>query len=232
MGSADIARVAALVGDPTRAAILDALLDGATHPAGELARRAGVAPSTASGHLSLLRDGHLVVCAVHGREHRYRLASAQVAEALEALARVAPTVEIRSLRSANRHAAMRTARTCYDHLAGQLGVGMTDALVRHGALVAHGAGYEVTATGEELLHRLGVDVAAARARRRALTRACIDWTERRPHLAGALGSALASAVIANGWVLRRRNDRALTVTATGAAAMLRELDVRLEPVAA
>jgi DNA-binding transcriptional ArsR family regulator len=231
MGSADIARVAALVGDPTRAAMLDALLDGATHPAGELARRAGVAPSTASCHPSLLRDGRLVVCEVHGREHRYRLASAEVAEALEALARVAPAVEIRSLRSANRHAAMRTARTCYDHLAGQLGVGVTDALVRRGALVPQGAGYELTATGEGLLHRLGVDVEEARTRRRAFTRVCVDWTEGRPHLAGALGSALADAVIANGWVLRRPNDRALTVTAAGVT-MLRELEVRFEPVAA
>jgi DNA-binding transcriptional ArsR family regulator len=212
--------------------MLDALLDGAAHPAGELARRAGVAPSTASGHLSLLRDGRLVVCDIHGREHRYRLASADVAEALEALARLAPAVETRSLRSANRHAAMRTARTCYDHLAGQLGVGVTEALVRHGALIAHGAGYELTDTGEDLLRRLGVDVAEARLRRRAFTRVCVDWTERRPHLAGALGSALADAVIANGWVLRRPNDRALTVTAVGEAAMLRELDVQLEQDAA
>src|ERR1700722_5662374 len=161
MGSADIARVAALVGDPARAAMLDALMDGRTRPAGELARHAGVAPSTASGHLSLLRAAQLVVCHVHGRERRYHLASAEVAEALEALARIAPTATIRSLRSGDRHAAMRTARTCYDHLAGQLGVGLTEALVRDRALVPRGGVYELTETGEALLNKLGVDVAGA-----------------------------------------------------------------------
>ena len=122
MESANIASVAALVGDPARAAMLDALMDGCTRPAGELARRAGIAPSTASGHLSRLRAGRLVVCDVHGREHRYRLASPEVAAVLEALARIAPAAEVRSLRSADRDAALRLARTCYDHLAGRVGV--------------------------------------------------------------------------------------------------------------
>jgi len=232
MESADIARVAALIGDSARAAMLDALMDGSTRPAGELARCAGVAPSTASGHLSLLRDGRLVVRDVHGRERRYRLASPEVAEAFEALARIAPTASVRSLRSANRNAAMRTARTCYDHLAGQLGVSLTEALVQREALVLHGGGYELTATGQELLRRLGVDVAGARTQRRAFARACLDWSERRPHLAGALGSALADAAIANGWVLRRPSDRALTVTLVGATAMLEEFDIRVEQAAA
>jgi DNA-binding MarR family transcriptional regulator len=212
--------------------MLDALLDGSACPAGELARRAGVAPSTGSGHLSRLRAGGLVSCDSNGRERRYRLASAEVAEALEALARVAPTTEIRSLRSANHNAAMRVARTCYDHLAGQLGVQLTEALVGHGALVTGADGFELTATGEELLKRLGVDVEGARARRRPFTRACLDWSERRPHLAGALGAALANAVVANGWVLRRPRDRALTVTPAGARALQREVGLDLERAAA
>src|SRR5436305_13393308 len=114
MGSADVAAVARLVGEPVRAAMLDALMDGRARPSGELARRCGVAPSTASGHLSRLVAGRLVVCHVEGRERRYRLASAEGGAALEALARVAPVAEIRSLRVADRTAALRLARTCYD----------------------------------------------------------------------------------------------------------------------
>jgi DNA-binding transcriptional ArsR family regulator len=148
MGSVEIAAVAALVGDPARAGMLDALMDGRARPAGELARLVGIAPSTASGHLSRLRAGQLVVCEVHGREHRYRLASPETAALLEALARVAPPTEIRSLRSADRAVAMLQARTCYDHLAGRVGLGITEALVQRGALVAADKGYALTAGGE------------------------------------------------------------------------------------
>jgi DNA-binding transcriptional ArsR family regulator len=228
MGSVDVAAAARLVGDPVRAAMLDALMDGSARSSGELARRCGVAPSTASGHLSRLTAGRLVVCAVEGRERRYRLASAEVAAALEALARVAPAAEIRSLRAADRTAALRLARTCYDHLAGRLGVGVTDALAARGALVLQEDGYALTAAGDELMSALGVDVAGARAKRRSFALACLDWSERRPHLAGALGAALAEGLIANGWFGRRPNDRALTVTAVGARAMRRELGLDIE----
>lgn len=210
-----MAAVAALVADPARAAILDALMDGGAQLAGELARRAGIAPSTTSGHLARLRAGGLVVFDARGRERRYRLASAAIADALEALARLAPPVEVRSLRSADRAEALRTARTCYDHLAGRLGVGLTDALVERKALLPGDGSYELTAAGEDTLLRLGVDVAAARSHRRPFARACLDWSERRPHLAGALGAALAEALLASGWFLRRPNDRGLLVTAKG-----------------
>jgi DNA-binding transcriptional ArsR family regulator len=215
MGSANIAAVAALIGDPARAAMLDALMDGRARPAGELAERAGIAPSTASGHLSRLRAGQLLVGEVHGRERRYRLASPEVAAALEALARVAPTAEIRSLRAADRDQALRLARTCYDHLAGRVGVALTDALVTRGALVPQDGGFELTGDGETLLSKLGVDIAGARRRRRAFALACIDWSERRPHVAGALGAAVAERLVASGWLVRRPNDRALTVTPAG-----------------
>jgi DNA-binding transcriptional ArsR family regulator len=228
MTSVDVAAVARLVGDPVRAAMLDALMDGCAHPSGELARRCRVAPSTASGHLSRLLAGRLVVCETEGRERRYRLASAEVAAALEALLRVAPAAEIRSLRAADQTAALHLARTCYDHLAGQLGVAMTEALAIRGALVAHEGGYSLTPAGDELMRSLGVDVAGARTKRRSFALACLDWTERRPHLAGALGAALADSLIANGWFRRRPRDRALTVTAVGAKAMRRELGIDVE----
>jgi DNA-binding transcriptional ArsR family regulator len=214
-GSADVAAVAALIADRTRAAILDALMDGRSCAAGELAARAGVAPSTASGHLSRLLSGGLVVYEVHGRERRYRLSSPAVAAALEALSLVAPVQAVHSLRGVDRGAAIRAARTCYDHLAGRLGVGLTEALVERDALVLRDTSYELTASGTETMASLGVDVAAVRSRQRAFARACLDWSERRPHLAGSLGAALADALLANGWLRRRPNDRALTVTPSG-----------------
>jgi hypothetical protein len=150
-----------------------------------------------------------------GRERRYRLSSPAVATALEALSRVAPPQDIRSLRSADRGAAIRAARTCYDHLAGRLGVDLTEALVRDDALVLRDTSYELTPRGAETIAGLGVDIEAARSRNRAFARACLDWSERRPHLAGSLGAALADALLENGWLRRRPNDRGLSVTARG-----------------
>jgi DNA-binding transcriptional ArsR family regulator len=227
MADGGLAAVAALLGEPTRAAMLDALMDGGAHPAGELARRAGVSPSTASGHLARLLAGGLVTCEANGRERRYRLASPETAEALEVLALLAPAPEIRSLRAANRSEALRTARTCYDHLAGRLGVAVTDALVERGALLRRDVSFELTPVGKTVLGRLGVDIAAARARRRSFARSCLDWSERRPHLAGALGAEVAEALTSRGWFQRRPHDRALTITCAGAAGLQRELGVDL-----
>jgi len=223
-GKANVAAVAALVAEPARATILDSLMDGGCLRAGDLARCAGIAPSTASEHLRRLLEGRLVVCEQEGRERRYRLASPAVAEALEALARVAPRERVGSLRAANRTAALRHARTCYDHLAGALGVALTDALVARKALVAGDGTYALTARGERMLTAIGVDVEQARAERRAFARPCLDWSERRPHLAGALGAALAETLLARSWVLRRPHDRALVVTQLGEAG-LRKLGV-------
>jgi DNA-binding transcriptional ArsR family regulator len=226
LADADVASVAALVAEPARAAMLDALMDGSSQPAGELALLAGIAPSTASGHLARLLSGGLVDYDVVGRQRRYRLASAEIAEALEALARLARPVEVRSLRAADRDEAIRRARTCYDHMAGRLGVGLTEALVECRALRPLDSSYELTSAGEETMAVLGVDVAAARAHRRSFARACLDWSERRPHLAGALGAALADAFLERRWVERRPRDRGLLVTAAGAAE-LRRLGVEL-----
>jgi DNA-binding transcriptional ArsR family regulator len=212
--------------------MLDALMDGIALPAGDLARRAGVSPSTASGHLARLRDGGLVCCDPQGRERRYRLASAQVAAALEGLALIAPTTPISSLRSFNRTEALRSARTCYDHLAGLVGVSITEALVRRGALIAHDSSYTLAPGGEELLSQLGVDVEAASVQRRSFARACLDWSERRPHLAGALGAGLAQAFVANRWLQRRPADRALTVTPGGAATLREVLGIDLDRMTA
>jgi DNA-binding transcriptional ArsR family regulator len=214
-GDIDIAAAAALMADPARATMLQALMDGGALPSGVLARRAQIAASTASEHLNRLLAGGFVLREVSGREHLYRLASPAVAETLESVARIATAVEVHSLGGANRAEAIRTARTCYDHLAGKLGVGLTEALIHRGALVEGSDAYELTDSGERLLAELGVDVAAARKRRRSFARACLDWSERRPHLAGALGAALADALLAHAWVLRRPSDRGLRITRVG-----------------
>jgi DNA-binding transcriptional ArsR family regulator len=229
-GDADVARVAGLVGDPTRAAMLVALLDGRPRTAGELGRLGRVAPSTASGHLARLLEGGLVTCEAVGRQRRYRLASPEAAELLETLARLAPAARPRSLRGADRAQALRAARLCYDHLAGVLGVAVTDSLMARGALepTADGSAFALTGPGERELAGLGVDVPAARARRRSFARSCLDWSERRPHLAGALGAGVADAFLRHGWVARRPDDRALVVTEAGRAALARELAVRLD----
>jgi DNA-binding transcriptional ArsR family regulator len=229
-GDADVARIAGLIGDPTRAAMLVALLDGRPRTAGELGRLGGVAPSTASGHLAQLLDGGLVACEADGRRRLYRLASPETAELLEILARRAPAARPRSLRGVDRAHALRAARLCYDHLAGVLGVAVTEGLVERGVLesTADGGAYAVAAGGEAWLERLGVDVAAARLRRRSFARACLDWSERRPHLAGALGAGVADAFLGHGWVVRRPDDRALVVTAAGREALWRELAIRLD----
>jgi DNA-binding transcriptional ArsR family regulator len=220
-GDIDIAAAAALVAEPARSAMLQALMDGGALPSGELARRAQVAASTASEHLKRLLAGGFVVREVAGREHRYRLATPAVAETLESLARVAALGRVRSLRGANRAEALCTARTCYDHIAGRLGVGLTETLVVRGVLVERDDSYEVTDSGERLLAELGVDVAAAREQRRSFARACLDWSERRPHVAGALGAALADALLARAWVLRRPADRGLQITAIGRSELAR-----------
>jgi DNA-binding transcriptional ArsR family regulator len=188
---ADLAGVAALLADPARAAMLDRLLAGRALSAGELARGAGVTAPTASAHLRRLLDGGLVAVEAQGRHRYYRLAGPPVAEAVEALARLARPLPVRSLRQSQRAEALRFARTCYDHLAGVVGVAAAAALERDGALrPAGGRDYELTAAGERLLGGLGVDVAAVARRRRAFARRCLDWTERAPHLSGALGAAL------------------------------------------
>jgi DNA-binding transcriptional ArsR family regulator len=226
---ADVAGVARLIGEPARAAMLDALLSGRALAAGELGRVGGVSPATASEHLARLRDGGLVEVVAAGRHRYYRLANPDVAHALEALALVSPQKPVRSLRQSRAAAALAVARTCYDHLAGQVGVALHDALVTRGALAAGGDGYLLTDEGAALLAGAGVDVPVARTRRRAFARPCLDFTERRPHLAGALGAVLCARLLADGWLVRPASDqRGLRVTGRGREALETHFGVRLE----
>jgi DNA-binding transcriptional ArsR family regulator len=225
----DFAAVGRLLSSPARSAMLDVLLEGGTASASVLAAAASVKPSTASEHLAALVEGHMVAVATRGRNREYRIADREIALALEALSRICPDRPVRSLRAARTMEAMRGARTCYDHLAGQLGVEILDALVQRRWLVAHGDDYALGDSGEQALIGLGVDVAAARRQRRNFARPCLDWTERRPHLAGALGAALCQSVVRAGWVRRRRSGRGLSVTALGVDQLAEALGISLTP---
>ncbi|MBQ1163070.1 winged helix-turn-helix transcriptional regulator [Streptomyces sp. A73] len=214
----DLACVARLLADGTRAGFCLALLDGRAWTATELARHMGVAASTATEHLNALVSGSLLVEERQGRHRYVRLADPHVAELIENLAAMAPTrpAPPRSLSAAGRRRALAHARTCYDHLAGAVGVAISDALTARGLLDWDG-GLRLTAQGEAWLQDL--DIAPTTGTRRPAVRSCLDWTERRPHLAGAVGAALCRHAFTAGWITRIGTTRAVTVTAVGRQAL-------------
>lgn len=222
---ADIGAVASLVGDPSRASMLQALMAAESLAVSELARVAGVRLSTASEHLRRLEEGGLVRSARRGRGRFFSLAGSDVATALEALAIIAPPLPVRSLRQSIVASRLAEARTCYDHLAGKLGVALLSDLIRRQAVRPRDVQlYEITRRGERLMAELGIDTSALRRGTRTLARACLDWTEREPHLAGAIGAAICEAVMARGWAMRR--DRVVEVTEVGRAGFVRWLGRR------
>jgi DNA-binding transcriptional ArsR family regulator len=197
----DLAPIGALLGHPARAAMLAALADGRALPAGELARRARIAPATATAHLRQLVDGGLVSVRSQGRHRYHELAGPNVAAALEAVAQIAPPVEVRSLRQDRDQRAIAEARTCYDHLAGRLGVELRDRLLATGVVrFVGGRDYELTDEGRTRIAELGIDVDEIERSRRIFARTCIDWTHRRPHLAGALPAAITARLLDLEWV--------------------------------
>ncbi len=215
--NAVFAEVASLAGDPGRAGMLHALMDGRALTATELARVASITPQTASGHLSRLTAGGLVAVEKQGRHRYHRLASPGVARMLESIMQVAAaTAPPRKAFVGPRELALRAARTCYDHLAGHLGVALADALVANGQIeLATDAGV-VTDSGAALFNRLGIDLDAGSKRKgRMVCRPCLDWSERRPHLAGAVGAALCKHCFSEGWIKHAAGSRAVTITVKG-----------------
>ncbi|MFD6448795.1 ArsR/SmtB family transcription factor [Promicromonospora sp. NPDC060204] len=212
----DFTVVGRALSTPARSVFLNLLLDGTRRPAGELATAAGVSGSTASEHLAVLVDAGLVTARAQGRRRYYALAGPDVAAALESLGVLADAAPVSGYRRSRRAEYLAAARFCYDHLAGRLGTGLTDAWVRSGWLAGRDE-LTLTDAGAVGLGELGVDVDGAVAARRPTTRACLDWTERRPHLAGALGSAVGSRFLDAGWVTRHRSGRGLDVTESGRA---------------
>jgi DNA-binding transcriptional ArsR family regulator len=229
-GDVDIAAVAALIGDPARASLLSSLADSGRLPARELAVRAGIAPSTASNHLAKLTSAKLVVAERQGRHRFFQLADTSVADALEALATIAPPKPVRSLADASVAAALRHARTCYDHLAGRLGVEVAAALERKRILTRRDGHYELGSAARTGLGSLGLDVDAVARGRRPLVRTCLDWSERKPHLSGALGAAIAARFFELGWLRRRPANRSVELTPEGEAALRSELGLDLASI--
>lgn len=244
-GDADLSKVAELIAHPARSRMLMALASGREWSAGLLADEAGVSRPTASGHLKQLTEGGLIAVRTDGRNRRYRIAGPQVSEVLERLMELAPPEPITSLRDSTRAAQLRRARTCYDHLAGQLGVGIMQSMLQRGYLVGgdghfdqntavddrptgygHDVDYQLTDDGEAFLAELGVSNPTSR---RPLIRYCIDWTETSHHLAGRLGRGIRDYFLEARWVTDGPRHRAVKITRVGERALDRYFGLALDP---
>lgn len=222
----NVSAVASLIADPTRAVMLAALLDGRSRPAGELAYASGVTAQTASSHLAKLLAGGLIAVEKEGRHRYYRLASVHVAEALERLAAIRQEVPGRRKPLSPQARELQFARCCYNHLAGQLGVALTQGLQERGFIViATEKQFEVTPVGTQWFAGIGLDVDALKPTRRGLARQCLDWTERRHHLAGPLGVKLFHTLCESGWLRRAKNARAVSITPRGRAELKRHFGI-------
>jgi DNA-binding transcriptional ArsR family regulator len=222
----DLARIASTVGDPRRIQMLVLLMEGRALTAKELALGAGIEPATATSHLKRLVDDGLLESAAQGRHKYFRFASEHVAQLVESLMRVAPQRKVQA--APRSQEPIKAARYCYDHLAGSLGTGLFALMLRKSWLAPEAGDatqLQVTNKGEKALAALGLDVTAARARRRQFACRCLDWSERKDHLGGALGAALAERFKSDGWIERQKHSRVVRVTPAGASA-LRQLGLR------
>ena len=210
-----IAQIAALAGDPARANMLSALMSGKALTASELANEAGITAQTASSHLAKLEAGSLIAAVKQGRHRYFRLSGADVAEMLEAMMGVAARAGHLRTRPGPSDPVIRKARVCYDHLAGEMGVALFDALVKRGRLAVRGGELRLTRKGEAFAREFGIDLEALRALRRPLCRSCLDWSMRRSHLAGGLGAAFLDGFYARGWAARDPASRAVIFTRNG-----------------
>ena len=212
-----LAAVGELIGEPARATILVSLLDGRARTAGELAFIANISAQSASAHLSKLVDGGLLFVRSSGRHRFYDLAGPEVAHTLEALGAISTRPRTPDARRSLPGEEMYAARSCYDHLAGRVAVELAHCLEERKIIRPQGeCDYELGSRGRDWFPRFGIDLDQVRRSRRHFARKCIDWTERRPHIAGALGAALCSRLFSLGWIVRRRNTRALRITHEGA----------------
>jgi DNA-binding transcriptional ArsR family regulator len=232
--NAEFAEIAALAGDPGRAGMLHALMDGRALTASELARVAGITPQTASVHLARMAEAGLLSVVKQGRHRYHRLASATVARMMESIMEVASgaAAKRQPVSVGPRDTALRAARTCYDHLAGRLSVALADALVTGGQVELSDDAGLVTEAGIELFGRVGIDTDALIERggkrsKRVLCRPCLDWSERRPHIAGAVGAALCAHSLTKNWIRRVDGTRAVTVTPKGERAFREAFGMRL-----
>ena len=227
MSTPNIVEVASLIGETSRAAMLMCLLGGKALPASELARAARITPQTASSHLAKMVEGGLLVHETYGRHRYFRLASSEVGQVLEALNVIAPPKPSRSLRESDQSKSLHFARTCYDHIAGEVGVTLTDKFLDLGLLKEDGRNFVVTPNGEKWFGEFGITVMEIKNRRRHFARQCLDWSERRHHMAGTLGVAVTNRLFELGWIVRIPGGRAVHVTDAGFRGFEQELEISL-----
>ncbi|MGE7676126.1 ArsR/SmtB family transcription factor [Lysinibacillus sp. NPDC094403] len=213
----NMAEIASLLGETSRATMLASMMDGRFHTASELAYMAAIKPQTASFHLAKLVDGKLVKVEKQGRHRYFQLADEEIAHLLESFLAISPPPEVRSLKQSSQMKLLQGARTCYDHLAGKLGVQLTESLVNAGYLQLEEKEFLITAKGAQFFTDFGLDLDDLKRKRRSFSHACLDWSERRYHLAGALGQGILTHLFSLGWVTRVPSIRAIKVTEQGRA---------------
>lgn len=211
----NVAMIASLVSEPSRAAILTALLDGRFHTASELAHMAGIKPQTASFHLAKMTEAQVITVEKQGRHRYYGIQDPEVAQVMESLLSIAPPVPIKSFKQASENEAIRLARTCYDHVAGHLGVQIMSFFMQKGILSEDQDGLHITQQGEIFFADFQINLKNTKQKRRSFSHKCLDWSERRHHLAGALGSALLDRLFELHWIEHLPTTRAIRITAEG-----------------
>ncbi|MCY7941466.1 winged helix-turn-helix domain-containing protein [Bacillus inaquosorum] len=223
----NIAKISSLLSDPSRSSILLSLMDGRIHPAGELAYLANIKPQTASFHLNKLLEAKLISVEKHGRHRYYRLSNSEAASVIEQLLSIAPKEKVTSLKDSKEKSDLHFARTCYDHLAGYVGVQITNSLVEQGMLKKVDLNFEVTSEGSLFFSNFGIDEEQQRNKRRAFARCCLDWSERQHHIAGALGNALLVRMLEEKWIVRMPKTRAIKITQSGKTAFEKYLKLSI-----
>lgn len=223
----NMAEIASLLGETSRATILTSLMDGRFHTASELAYMAAITPQTASFHLSKLVEGKFVKVEKQGRHRYYQLANGEVARILESLLTISPPPEVRSLKQSSQVKLLREARTCYDHLAGKLGVGLTESMLNAGYLKKEEREFVVTPNGEHFFNDFGIDLGELKRKRRSFCHACLDWSERHHHLAGSLGNGLMTHFFELGWIVRVPSIRAVKITDKGKEGFKQDFKLQL-----
>ena len=223
----NISKIASLISDPTRSSILLSLMDGRIHPASELAYTAKVKPQTASFHLQKMLEANLVSVERHGRHRYYKLTSSDVAKVIEQMLIISPNSPVTSLRDSREKSAIHFARTCYDHLAGYIGVQITNSLIEQGFIKKVDMNYEVTSEGFQFFQEFGIDLEEQKKKRRAYARCCLDWSKREHHIAGALGNALLLKMLELNWITRMPKIRAVKVTPSGKVELQKHFKMQL-----
>ncbi|MBG9579853.1 ArsR family transcriptional regulator [Bacillus thuringiensis] len=224
----NISYIAKLIAEPTRAIILDCLMNNQAPPASELAYMARVSHPTISSHLSKLVEGNLLTVEQHGRHRYYRLANQEVAEVLEKLGTIAPIAQVRSLKQSDQLKQVRYARTCYDHLAGRLGVEIAEKLLHRKFIILEEGEYIVTEQGKKWFLNFGINIKKANIKRRVFAKPCLDWSERRYHISGWLGSAIAKLFFEQEWITKTDKNRAVHLTRKGMKLLKDQLGIDME----